>query len=316
MMQLPFFTELEPARNVLLVGAGGGFDIYAGLPLYFWLKKAGKSVHLANLSFTQLAECRGMRPIPEVMKVTGATDGPSSYFPERALCQWLAGRGEPTPVYAIARCGVQPVLRAYRWLVDELDVDTLILVDGGTDILMRGDECGLGTPLEDISSLLAGEAVVGVERKFVTCIGFGVDAYHGVCHSLALENMASLIEDGGFLGSWSLTHGTEEARFYGEAVRHATESFPSMPSIVNHSVLGSVEGRFGDFHFTRRTEGSTLYLNPLMSLFWAFRLEALASRLLYRDEVLATDNAFQMDVAIDRFRDGLPSLRPWHEFPH
>lgn len=207
-------------------------------------------------------------------------------------------------------------MRAYQWLVRELQIDTLILVDGGTDILMCGDECGLGTPVEDISSLLAGEGVPGVERKYVTCVGFGIDSYHGVCHSLALENMAAVVQDGGYLGAWSLTHGTEEARLYGEAVRHATDRFPAMPSIVNHSVVGAVEGRFGDCHFTRRTEGSTLFLNPLMGLYWAFRLESLAARLLYRDQVLDSGNAFQMDVAIGRFRAGLPKQRPWRKFPH
>ena len=28
-----FFTRLKPARRVLIAGAGGGFDVYAGLPL-------------------------------------------------------------------------------------------------------------------------------------------------------------------------------------------------------------------------------------------------------------------------------------------
>ncbi|MFF7988525.1 hypothetical protein ACFZDG_01885 [Kitasatospora xanthocidica] len=31
----------------------------------------------------------------------------------------------------------------------------VLLVDGGTDILMRGDEAGLGTPEEDMASLAA-----------------------------------------------------------------------------------------------------------------------------------------------------------------
>ena len=33
-------TELESAQTVLLAGAGGGFDIFSGLPLYFGLRKA------------------------------------------------------------------------------------------------------------------------------------------------------------------------------------------------------------------------------------------------------------------------------------
>ncbi|AYF28021.1 hypothetical protein CSH63_11305 [Micromonospora tulbaghiae] len=29
----PLFAALAPARDVLIAGAGGGFDVYAGLPL-------------------------------------------------------------------------------------------------------------------------------------------------------------------------------------------------------------------------------------------------------------------------------------------
>ncbi|GAB3153567.1 hypothetical protein GCM10027290_46570 [Micromonospora sonneratiae] len=50
----PLFAALGKARNVLIAGAGGGFDIYAGLPLAVALLDAGTRVHLANLSFTQL----------------------------------------------------------------------------------------------------------------------------------------------------------------------------------------------------------------------------------------------------------------------
>ena len=54
MLKLPFFTELEAAKNILIAGAGGGYDIFSGLPLYFGLQAAGKKVHLANLSFSFL----------------------------------------------------------------------------------------------------------------------------------------------------------------------------------------------------------------------------------------------------------------------
>jgi len=38
-MKLPFFNELEPAQNILIAGAGGGFDVFCGLPFYCWLKR-------------------------------------------------------------------------------------------------------------------------------------------------------------------------------------------------------------------------------------------------------------------------------------
>ena len=43
---------LESAERILVAGAGGGFDVYAGLPIYERLRRLGKQVWLANLSFT------------------------------------------------------------------------------------------------------------------------------------------------------------------------------------------------------------------------------------------------------------------------
>src|SRR5581483_6595179 len=42
----PLFAALEGARSVLIAGAGGGFDVYAGLPLAVALLDAGRRVHL------------------------------------------------------------------------------------------------------------------------------------------------------------------------------------------------------------------------------------------------------------------------------
>src|ERR1051325_6965281 len=125
-MNIPFFNELDKAQNILIAGAGGGFDVFCGLPLYFWLKKAGKTVHLANLSFTELGYCEGETPIPSLLKVTAETSGPVNYFPEVHLARWLSDRFGPTPIYAIARSGARPVSEAYQWLVKELQPDTLV----------------------------------------------------------------------------------------------------------------------------------------------------------------------------------------------
>ena len=76
-MDLGFFRSLGRAKNVLIAGAGGGFDVFGGLPLYFWLKRAGKQVHLANLSFTDLSGCRGEQPVPALLRVKADTPGPS-----------------------------------------------------------------------------------------------------------------------------------------------------------------------------------------------------------------------------------------------
>jgi hypothetical protein len=201
-MRIPFFGEIERSQNILIAGAGGGFDVFCGLPLYFHLRSRGKTVHLANLSFSELGFCEGSRPVPSLMQVMPDTGGPANYFPEVYLAQWLSERyGEATPVYAIERSGAQPVFDAYAWLMETLHPDALVLVDGGVDSLMRGDEAGLGTPQEDIASLYAANAVPGAIKKYLVLIGFGIDAFHGVCHAHFLENAAALIDRGAYLGA-------------------------------------------------------------------------------------------------------------------
>lgn len=79
-----------------------------------------------------------------------------SYFPERPRTRRLALHRLPSSVYALVRAGVQPLRAASRSLLDHLGgVDAVLLVDGGTDILMRGDETGLGTPEDDMARLAA-----------------------------------------------------------------------------------------------------------------------------------------------------------------
>lgn len=314
-MNIPFFQEINNARNVLIAGAGGGFDVFCGLPLYFSLKKAGKTVHLANLSFTELEFCDGERPVPSLVRVLPSTGGSNNYFPEVHLASWLTNRFGETPVYAIERTGARPVLTAYEWLVRELSVDTLILIDGGTDSLMRGDECGLGTPQEDVASLFAAQALVGVQRKFLVCLGFGIDTFHGVCHAHFLENVAALIEEGGYLGAWSLMRKMEEFQLYREAYEYVSARMPRRESIVNTSIISAVNGWFGNQHASKRTEGAELFINPLMALFWAFQLEHVARRNLYLDQVTHTKSYGELSLAIETFRATLQKTRAWRDIP-
>lgn len=54
MLRLPLFDQLSGVRNVLVAGAGGGFDLFSGLPLMAALSARGATVHLCSLSFTYL----------------------------------------------------------------------------------------------------------------------------------------------------------------------------------------------------------------------------------------------------------------------
>ncbi|WP_412539699.1 DUF1152 domain-containing protein [Longispora sp. K20-0274] len=311
----PLFAALRQSRRVLIAGAGGGFDVYAGLPLALALWDAGVEVHLANFSFTQLELLdRSAWLDDNVVAVTPDTAGPEDYFPEGALARWLATEDLPATVYAFPACGVRRLRAAYEGLVDRLDLDAVVLVDGGTDILMRGDESRLGTPEEDMTSLAA-VAGLDVPVRLVSCLGFGIDAFHGVNHTQVLENIAALDREGAYLGALSIPSDSREARLYRAAVAHAHAATPTRPSIVHGQIAAASRGEFGDVHVTTRTAGSELLVNPLMAVYFSFQAAGLAGRSLYLDRLADTVGLRQVGLRIEEFRESVTPRVP-RAFPH
>jgi hypothetical protein len=321
----PLFTRLTACQRILIAGAGGGFDVFAGLPLALALASRGKQVHLASLSFADLVALdRDDWIDQDVVAVHSGTQDAAAvgYFPERVLARWLesnSGHGLTSVVYGFPKVGVQPLRAAYRSLIGHLGgIDAIVLVDGGTDILMRGDEAGLGTPEEDMTSLAAvhGLALEECRERIVACLGFGIDAYHGVNHALALENLAALNRDGAYLGAFDIPRDSREGAAYLDAVAYAQRLTPNWPSIVNGQIAAALRGDFGNVRFTRRTAGSELFVNPLMSVYFAVDLDGLAASSLYLDRIEHTVLMRQVSSVIEDFRDGLTSRRPPRQFPH
>jgi len=293
---------------------GGGFDVFCGLPLYFALRAEGLEVTLANLSFVSFSALAPRPLAPSLIEVTADLRvQPGEYFPEYYLSRWLASQGESPAVYAFEKTGVQPLLAAYHALVEHLNVDTVILIDGGTDALMRGDEADLGTPHEDAVSLCAVNELVGVKR-FVVSLGFGIDSFHGVSHWNVLEATAELARAGAYLGSFSLTPEMRPVQLYREACLEVFSQMPRYESIVNSSILSAIAGEYGDQHVSARTHGSELWINPLMAQYWCYELRAVAGRLQYREALMPTVSMSEVDRVIAAYR-GQVTVRPRHTLP-
>jgi hypothetical protein len=314
LLEPPLLSRLDRHDRILIAGAGGGFDVYAGLPLAMALRRAGKQVFLANLTFTYLGETDAAYLAPHLAVVTATTTGADHYFPERRLAEWLTEQEQPSTVYAFEKVGVRPLRTAYARLIEELRVQAIVLVDGGTDILMRGDEEGLGTPEEDMASLAAVSRLDSVE-SFVVSIGFGVDSYHGVCHANVLENIAAIERDGGYLGAFAVTAAMPEGRAYLNAVSHAHGRTPGRASIVNGSIAAAIEGRFGNVPLSDRTAESELFINPLMAIYFAFELRAVAKRSLYLPWLEDTQSIFDVGARIRAFHRTV-QIRPRVPIPH
>lgn len=283
-LNLPIMEQLSAAETVLIAGAGGGFDIYAGLPLYFALQAQGKSVHLANFSFSSIELAKHISDYVEeipalLMGVRGKVKKDVlSYYPEGYLADWFAQRGDDVMVWMFERPGPAPLLMIYKHLVQKLKIDAIILVDGGVDSLMRGDEAAPGTLIEDSVTLAAVSQLEEPTIKILACLGFGTEVEERVNHYLALENMAALSKIGAFLGSCSLIPQMEPFKRYEEACRHAWEGAQDRrKSHISTRVIPAAHGEFGDF---RMYGGSPtrVFISPLMSIYWFYDAQKVAQR--------------------------------------
>jgi hypothetical protein len=311
-MQIPFFHALEHSRRVLISGCGGGFDVVSGLPLYAWVKAQGKDAFLANLSFSQLGlACR--EKVGSSAWIVDHGCEHMSYFPERHLVDWLALRGDEPTVIGFERTGTRPLRHSYEAVVERLGIDTIILIDGGTDSVIKGDEALLGTVEEDAASIVAVDQVV-CARKFLACLGFGIDQFHGICHHSFLENTAELTRRGGFLGCVSVSCGTAEGDAMLDAVNFLNERQPGHKSIVSNSIVSAMRGEFGDSHATQRTAGSELFINTLMSLYWCYDLAAVAANMGFYEAIADTRTFREVDNAI-RLHHARTAQREWKILP-
>ncbi len=310
----PLLRRLEGSSRVLLAGAGGGYDVFASIPLAMQLVAAGKEVHFANLTFTYLGGTDARFLAPHLAEVLPETRGEERYFPERSLARWLRTRGLQPAVYALEKMGVAPLIAAYARLVAHVQADAIVLVDGGTDILMRGDEAGLGTPQEDAASLAAVHAL-DMPTKLVACLGFGIDTFHGVCHAHFLENVAALDREDAYLGAFSVPRSSPEGAAYLDAVDAAHRDNPTRISIVNGSIAAALRGEFGDVPLSERTRKSELFINPLMSMYFGFELDAVAKHNLYLPKLRQTQSIFDVSLIIEAFRHEV-TLRPRKAIPH
>ena len=311
---LPILEELSGSQNILLAGCGGGFDVFCALPLYFHLRQVGKKLVLGNLTFSDLSYVNAPQLTEVVKEVDAFSEGSANYFPEKYLAEWLAGQNCEQSIYCFEKTGVTPLHQAYQAIVDKHRIDTVVLIDGGTDSLMRGDEANLGTPHEDMLSIAAVDRLA-TTRNFLLCLGFGIDAFHGVSHAHFLEGVAELDRAGAYLGAFSLLSTMPEVRKYIEAVDYANRQMPCRASIVNSSVVSALEGQYGDVHRTGRTQGSTLWINPLMALYWCFRLNGVAERLQYLDWIRETDSFAEVVLRIEGYHRQVKSIRPRHPIP-
>jgi hypothetical protein len=280
-------------RTVLLCGCGGGFDFVHSLTLYPELRRLGKKVVLGSYSFGDPAKITGAPVIFEeegvsAVRATAACTPDREYGPEVHVCSFLDAwepAQAPHFVYAYyARDFTVPLLtRLYRQFRDAHAADAIVLVDGGSDSIMAGDEEGLGDPIEDVVSVATAAALEGLKAKVLIAIGLGTDRFNHVSDAATLRAVAELTRAGGFLGAVALEPEAPGSRFYRDCLEHIYQR-QGFRSVLAGTIASAIEGWFGRDEvppvLQRRVRPGQLFLWPLMAMLWGFDVEAVARRSL------------------------------------
>lgn len=306
-LNLPILDKIADSKNILIAGCGGGFDVFCGLPIYFTLREMGKNVHLANYSFTPLdivAHYCNTTTLESDLLEGASADIPDElqlgYYPEGYLSRWFRDvDGNPTPIWMFAKVGPAKLLKLYQQLIDHIEIDAIILLDGGVDSLMIGDEMGAGTLLEDTISLTAVQSL-DVPVKILACLGFGAELE--VAHNNALDNMSALIKEGAFYGSCALTQQMPVYQQYESASKYVWEQPSHHKSQINMRVVSAVNGHSGNYHMYDDYPPRPVFVSPLMSLYWFFDATAVIQRSLLADVIRPTRTIEEAFSVTMRFR--------------
>jgi hypothetical protein len=280
-------------HSVLLVGCGGGFDFVHSLLIYDDLINLGKEIYVGSYSFgdpRDYSATPSLEPIfshpynknptsdilsPVVYRISSKCSGSKGYCPELGYCSYLDQRypsKSPHEIYAYyARSfTVQTLTQFYSQLIASHGIDVVIAIDGGSDSLMRGDEHGLGDPIEDAVSVAAIASlccsVVSYQEAMsrpipspsseeslsptkplglLYSVGFGCDRFNFVSDASSLRAVAELTASGGFLGSFSLTPASRRVAMYREGLAHIYQQ-QEMRSILSGCILASSLGGYGN----------------------------------------------------------------------
>lgn len=306
------FDNIHPDTKILLGGCGGGHDCFVGLPLYFALKQKYKDVYIANLSFTQEKYLELFPKISEscydISYDTNilSNDLKPAYFPEYELSREISEH-----VYAFVDEGMKKYEMSYTELVKNLNIDIIILCDGGCDSIMTGKEEHLGTPVEDVMSMLIINNMLDkklISNAYLLLLGATVDTFVGIHRKDFLENIDNCEQSKILMEKILLTLNPEDINSqYTMKYKQIVEACTPYNSIVNSSICARLDGLNGNIfppllknNNVQRCDGSgkTFELDDYLVTYYLLDLQKCVNRLHYKNLIELCDDSDDIDKII------------------
>jgi hypothetical protein len=202
---------VRAAERALVLGIGGGGDVVGALAVARLCESLGTPFVLGGVAWERipidphpgprpLSEVRGGRPLGGAAVLAGPETGTPEgvAFSEARMAAHL---GTETVLLDVSG-GSVGAAGGIAAAVEELDCDLLVCVDVGGDVLARGEEPGLASPLCDAVMVAAALGVADRVRPLLAVIGPGCDGELTVAE--VLERVAELARAEAWLGTWGM----------------------------------------------------------------------------------------------------------------
>ena len=276
---------------------GGGGDVVGALAVAAICEALGAEARLGGVAWERvvidpypgprpLDQIRGGRRLDGVVIADGQTTTPEGVpFAEARMAAW---RGESVALFDVTR-GPRGVAAAIEAAAAELRCDLAILVDVGGDVLARGDEAGLASPLCDAVMLASLEHLEGRVGALFGVVGPGCDGE--LTAAEVIQRVADLARAGAWVGAFSV-----DPEVAGRIEAAAAE----IPTEASLQIARCARGEVGTT--TIRRGRRPLELSPLGALGFLFDpAEALGSGAL--PLARAVVDAESIEAANDRLAE-------------
>jgi hypothetical protein len=195
-----------------VLGIGGGGDVVGALAVAHLCRSLGTECVLGGVTWERYAidpapgprsieEIRGGRTIGASALLADAhtTTSDGIRFAESGMAAYL---GAATVLVDVSR-GPRAAGEGIAAAAAELGCDLVVYADVGGDVLARGDEAGLASPLCD-AVMLAAAVRAGRDVRGVGAV-FGAGCDGELTADEVVGRMAEVADAGGWLGTWGLT---------------------------------------------------------------------------------------------------------------
>lgn len=280
MINLPdsLIEQLDGVNKVLLVGAGGGFDLLATLPVYYsLLNEYEVDVELANYSFVHFPDLDKINDTvnfqPNVQGATGNIKNRTNHFPEGYLSEYLAnGFGRPQNVWMInSKQSMSQLTNCYNNIIKHMKIEAIIACGFGVRSIMTGNEQDCGDMAHTTINLGALNDVSYDIPKVLITTAFELNSRKAVSYFAAMENMSKLIAGNAYYGGFINTKHMASYQFLKSSYEWIATQPEHDTSPLIESFFMSTEGGFGPHN----VEGTMC--NPIMCQSHIFDLPSVMS---------------------------------------